>query len=41
MFKKNRLAEKYRIRVGEPTEMPYGLEVNIIDMAGVCWHFIE
>jgi hypothetical protein len=35
------LTKKYGIRVGQPTEQPYGKEVNIIDMAGVCWHFVE
>jgi hypothetical protein len=35
------LKEKYGIRVGQPTGQPYGKEVNIIDMAGVCWHFVE
>jgi hypothetical protein len=35
------LTAKYGIRVGHPTEQPYGKEVNIIDMAGVCWHFVE
>lgn len=35
------LPEKFGIRVGKPTQQPYGMEVNIIDMAGVCWHFVE
>lgn len=35
------LPEKYGIRIGEITEQPYGKEVNIIDIAGVCWHFVE
>lgn len=35
------LAEKYGIRLSPPTPMPYGLEVNLIDIAGVCWHFVE
>ncbi|MFT3701775.1 MAG: hypothetical protein QM802_05370 [Agriterribacter sp.] len=25
----------------QPVEQPYGKEVNLIDIAGVCWHFIE
>lgn len=37
----NQLAEKFGIQVGEITNMPYGKEVNIIDNAGVCWHFVE
>jgi hypothetical protein len=34
------LPGKFGIRVGLPTEQPYGKEVNIVDIAGVCWHFI-
>lgn len=36
-----KLPEKYGIRMGNISKMPYGQEVNIIDMAGVCWHFVE
>lgn len=36
-----KLPEKFGIRLGNPTDQPYGREVNIIDMAGVCWHFVE
>jgi len=35
------LPQKFGIRLGTPTEQPYGREVNIIDMAGVCWHFVQ
>jgi len=35
------LPQKFGIRLGEPSDLPYGREVNIIDMAGVCWHFIQ
>ena len=35
------LAEKFGVRIGKPTQQPYGKEVNLIDMAGVCWHFVE
>lgn len=35
------LPEKYGIRIGEISQQPYGREVNIIDIAGVCWHFVE
>ncbi len=35
------LPEKFGIRVGEVCDQPYGREVNIIDIAGVCWHFVE
>lgn len=36
-----KLPEKYGIRLSNPTNQPYGREVNLIDMAGVCWHFVE
>lgn len=36
-----KLPEKFGIRIGEICEQPYGKEVNIIDIAGVCWHFVE
>jgi hypothetical protein len=35
------LPEKFGIRIGEITQEPYGKEVNLIDIAGVCWHFVE
>lgn len=35
------LPEKYGIKVSAPKQQPYGKEVNLIDIAGVCWHFIE
>jgi len=38
---KKKLPEKYGIRIGNVSKMPYGREVNIIDIAGVCWHFVE
>ena len=37
----DKLPEKYGIKVGLPTIMPYGKEVNVIDIAGVCWHFVQ
>lgn len=36
-----KLPEKFGIRIGTVTQEPYGKEVNIIDIAGVCWHFVE
>jgi len=36
-----KLSERFGIRTGEITQQPYGREFNIIDIAGVCWHFIE
>lgn len=35
------LPEKFGIRIGLVSKQPYGKEVNIIDIAGVCWHFVE
>ena len=35
------LPGKYGIRIGEVTDQPYSREVNIIDIAGVCWHFVQ
>ena len=36
-----KLPQKFGVRIKEPTQMPYGREVNMIDLAGVCWHFGE
>jgi hypothetical protein len=36
-----KLVEKFGIRIQPPARQPYGKEVNVIDMAGVCWHFVE
>ncbi len=35
------LTGKFGIRIGEISDQPYGKEVNIIDPAGVCWHFVQ
>lgn len=35
------LPQKFGIKLGQLTKMPYGKEINIIDLAGVCWHFVE
>lgn len=35
------LADKYGIRITKPSPQPYGIEVNLIDLAGVCWHFVQ
>jgi len=36
-----KLPEKFGIRVSKPALLPYRKEVNIMDMAGLCWHFVE
>jgi len=35
------LTETFGVKVKEPTNFPWGREVNLIDIAGVCWHFVE
>jgi hypothetical protein len=35
------LPEKFGISLSKPIAQPYGKEVNLIDLAGVCWHFVE
>ena len=41
MVIEKQLPKKYGIRIGEVTDQPYGKGVNIIDIAGVCWHFVQ
>ncbi len=36
---KLKLTEKFGVKLKEPTNFPWGREVNLIDIAGVCWHF--
>ncbi|HET9745644.1 MAG TPA: hypothetical protein VFP97_08025 [Chitinophagaceae bacterium] len=35
------LPGRFGISIGEVSSQPYGREVNIIDLAGVCWHFVQ
>ncbi|GAB3729806.1 VOC family protein [Spirosoma lituiforme] len=35
------LPETFGIRLSKPTDQSYGREVNLIDLAGVCWHFVS
>ena len=35
------LPNKFGIRISEVSNQSYGREVNIIDIAGVCWHFVQ
>lgn len=35
------LTEKFGVKLNEPKNFPWGREVNMIDIAGVCWHFAE
>lgn len=36
-----KIPDEFGIRINKPVQQPYGKEVNLIDMAGVCWHFVE
>ena len=35
------LPEKFGVKLDAPKNYPWGREVNLIDIAGVCWHFAE
>lgn len=35
------LPQRFGIRISPPVQMPYGKESNLIDPAGVCWHFVQ
>ena len=35
------LPAKFGVKLKEPTDFPWGREVNLIDIAGVCWHFSQ
>ena len=35
------VSEKFGVKLREPTDFPWGREVNLIDIAGVCWHFAK
>ena len=39
--KEKKLAERFGVKITSPAQQPYGKEVNIFDIAGVCWHFVE
>ncbi len=41
LIQEKNLPEKYGIRVSKIMQQPYGRELNIIDIAGVCWHFVQ
>lgn len=35
------LVQRFGIRLGKLIQQPYGKEVTVIDIAGVCWHFVQ
>lgn len=41
MILEKKLTERFAIRISGPTQQSYGKELNLIDIAGVCWHFVE
>lgn len=36
-----KLPERFGIRIGNISQQSYGRELTLIDIAGVCWHFVE
>ncbi len=36
-----KLDKKFKIKLKEPTQYPYGREMHLIDIAGVCWHIAQ
>ncbi len=38
---KKDLPANFGVTLREPTDFPWGREVNLIDIAGVCWHFAK
>lgn len=41
MIQSEDLAGKFGVRFTGIQDQPYGREVNMIDLAGVCWHFVD
>lgn len=41
MVNEKEIISKFGVRINPPVQQPYGIEVNLIDLAGVCWHFVE
>lgn len=35
------LTHKFDVKVSKILHQPYGNELNLIDLAGVCWHFVQ
>lgn len=35
------LTKVFNIKLQAPKQFPYGREINLIDLAGVCWHIAE
>ena len=41
LTKEKNLIERFGVKISAIMQQPYGKEVNLIDIAGVCWHFIQ
>jgi len=41
MIKQKEIEMKFGVKISPILQQPYGKEVNLIDIAGVCWHFVE
>ena len=41
LLKEKDIAQRFGIRISGIKQEPYGKELNVIDPAGVCWHFVE
>lgn len=41
LLSEKNIAENFGARIGAISQQPYGKELNMIDLAGVCWHFVE
>ena len=35
------IQQHFNIQLRPPTNYPYGREIHLIDLAGVCWHIAE
>ncbi len=40
-IRKKNIQELFGVKFTPPTDFPYGREVILIDIAGVCWHFAK
>ena len=35
------LTQRFDVKFSKILHQPYGKELNLIDLAGVCWHFVQ
>jgi hypothetical protein len=41
LLEEKAIAQRFGVKIGRIKQEPYGKELNVIDPAGVCWHFVE